>query len=117
MPEPLAGRVAAEIEGPAADTARPVACEHGAVGGEDGAPLDRELRDDLDRVVAAVGQIGRRPRLPIRRTDDQRDHEHERGDCKPADLMVHCRKPWLARFETSSRPASSTKFATMLEPP
>ncbi len=110
-------RVAPEVERAAADLARPVAREDGsAVRGVDRPALDRELRDGLDRVLLPLREPGCRPRLPVRRRQDQRADQREREDGEPADRAVHERGAF-ARFETSSRPARRTKFASRLEPP
>ena len=89
-----------------------------AVGRVDLPALDLELRDLLDRVVLARGEPARGPRLPVGRGDDERAEHHERGERDTGDLAIHAITRWeLARWETSSRPASITKFATIDEPP
>src|SRR5262249_44908098 len=100
-----------------ADFLRDVRPEQRPVGGIDLPELDRELRDEPDRVVLPVGKTGVRPGLPVRRADDERCDEDQRSDTDLRDLLVHRSASRLARFETSSNPASSTKFATTLDPP
>ena len=109
-------RIAPEVERLAVDLPLPVRREHRAVGGADQPALDLELGDALDRVVLPRGEIARRPRLPVRRADDEHADQRQRDERDAADLGVH-RARASARFETSRRPASMTKFATTLEPP
>ena len=109
-------RIAAEVERLAVHLPPPVRGEHRSVGGADEAALDLELRDALDCVVLPRGEVACRPRLPVRRADDERADQRQRDERDPADLGVH-RARASARFETSRRPASMTKFATTLEPP
>src|SRR5205814_3804196 len=81
-----------------------------AVGREDQAALDLELRDTLDLVVLPRREAARRPRLPVRRRDDERREHDEREKCDAGDLFVHA---WeLARLETRRCPASTRKLAT-----
>jgi hypothetical protein len=87
-----------------------------AVGADDLSTRDRELRDLLDRVVLAVVQRADRPRLPVRRGDDERDEQHHRHDREMQQLLVHVAGR-LARWDTSISPATSRKFETTLEPP
>src|SRR5919199_3298144 len=111
------GGVAAEVEGLAADAFGDVRRGHRVpVAGVDLPPLDRELRDALDRVVLPVGEPGRRPRLPVRRAEDERGDEREPDEREAADLRVHPGGAF-ARLETRRRPARRTKFATTLDPP
>ena len=104
-----------EVERLPGDLPPDVLRQHEPVRGEDQPPLDAELRDPLDLVVLACGQARRRPRLPVRRRDDQRGEQQERDQRQPGDLPVHRRA--FARLETRRRPASSRKFATTDEPP
>ena len=55
------------------------------------AAVDLELRHALDRVVLPVREARRRPGLPVRRRDDERREQHERGDGEAGDLPVHAR--------------------------
>src|SRR5204863_2238010 len=111
-------RVAAEVERLPADLLLHVRGQQRvSVGRVDLAALDRKLRDEPDLVVLTVGQSRVRPRLPVRRADDQRGQQDERDDADLGDLLVHRSIPRLARFETSSSPASRTKLATTLDPP
>ena len=55
------------------------------------APLDRELRDPLDLVVLAVGEVAGRPGLPVGRCDHERHDQAEPGEREPRDLPVHAR--------------------------
>ena len=113
-----AGRIAAEVERLATDLLLDVRGEQRTpVGGVDLAALDRELRDEPDLVVLPVGEAGVRPRLPVRRADDERRKQDQSGHADVGDLSVHRSISRLARFDTSSSPASSRKFATTLEPP
>ena len=109
-------RVAPEVERLPVDLPLPVRREHRAVGGDDQAALDLELRDALDRVVLPRREVARRPRLPVRGADDEHADQRQRDERDPADLGVH-RARASARFETSSSPASMTKLATTLDPP
>src|ERR1700730_9256216 len=78
-----------------------------------------ELHDALNCVVLLVLQARHGPGLPVRRCDDECDEEHDRHNCKPIQLTIHRTPPRsaLARLETSINPASTRKFARMLEPP
>ena len=109
-------RIAAEVERLAVHLPLPVRGQQRAVGGANEASLDLELGDALDGVVLPGREIARGPRLPVRRAHDESSDQHEPDEGDPADLGVH-RARASARFETSSRPASMTKFATTLEPP
>ena len=111
-------RVAAEVERLAADLLRSrFAARIVAVGGADQAALDRELRHALDLVVLPVGEARAGPGLPVRRRRRSARRAGTSADERDAgDLPVHARSAF-ARLETSSRPASRTKFATTLEPP
>ena len=92
--------------------------QHASVAGVDLAAVDRERRDPGERVVLPVREAGDRERLPVRRADDQRAEQDDRANGEARDLPVHASpRSVLARFETSIRPASKTKFATTLEPP
>ena len=86
--------------------------------GEYLAAVDREPRDELDRVVLLVGEVADRPRLPVRRRDDERREQDERGDRDVEELLVHaaasCR---FALCDMSISPATSRKLATTLDPP
>ena len=66
-----------------------------------------------------LGEIARRPRLPVCGCDDEDGDQADAGEREARDLAVHRRAPsWaFARFETSSSNASRMKFATTLEPP
>src|SRR5215831_7830622 len=109
-------RVAAEVQRLVADLAWTVARKPLAgVAGEDQPAVDRELRDALYRVVLAVGEPRGGPGLPVRRHDDEDADEEQRDVREADDLAVH--RGSFARFETSRRPASTRKFATMLDPP
>src|SRR5262249_55771478 len=79
---------------------------------------DRELRDAREVVVLPVREPRDGERLPVRRRDDQRAQQHERGDREARHLLVHASpRTVFARFESSISPASRMKFATTLEPP
>src|SRR6478736_6645535 len=117
-------RVLAEVERLPADPATVViGQDRVAVAGDDLASLDGELGHTLDRVVLTIREPSRRPRLPVRRADDQGREQDEGDDGDTSDLTVHGCAPnasWLEAFagcETSRRPASRTKLATTLDPP
>jgi hypothetical protein len=109
-------RITAEIERLAVHPLPTVRSEHCSVSCEDEAALDLELRHALDRVVLPRREVASRPRLPVRRADDERSDQRQRDEGDPADLGVH-RARASARFETTRSPASMTKFATTLDPP
>ena len=87
-------RVLAEVERlPAGAAPVVVGQDRVPVTGDDRAALDRELGDALDRVVLPVGQAVRRPRLPVRRPDDQGREQDEPDDRDARDLAVHSCPP------------------------
>ena len=116
MRRQLAVGVTAEEERSSLDLSLAVPCEPlSGLPREDEPAVDGELGDALDRVVLAVGKPCGGPCLPVRRHDDEDADEGECDVREPDDLAVHgCE---LARLETSSKPASRRKFATMLVPP
>ena len=77
-----------------------------------------EPRDEGDRIVLPVGEVGHGPRLPVRRRDEEHGDEDQRCDRDVDDLLVHApASRRFARWETRSSPATSRKLATMLDPP
>ncbi len=83
-------RVLPKVESLAANLSPDVVGEHRlAVGRIDLPALDRELGDDLDRVVLLVGEARRGPGLPVGRADDERGEQHRADDRDPCDLAVH----------------------------
>ncbi|HKB94413.1 MAG TPA: hypothetical protein VKC62_09300 [Gaiellaceae bacterium] len=111
-------RVAPEEERLPVPLHRAIGGEHRlAVGRDDQPARHLELRDELDRVVLPRGEASRRPRLPVRRGDDEGDQEPD-GDEREADeLPVHRLPTVFARLDTSISPATTRKFATTDDPP
>jgi hypothetical protein len=118
----VAAGIAAEVERLPVDLLRHVLREHEVpVGGVDLSAVDTELRDADERVVLPRLEPRRGPRLPVRRSDDERRDQHDRRAGEPRDLFVHCHgsspRFAFARFEMSISPASRTKLPRTLDPP
>ena len=107
------GRVAARVA-PVGE--RDAAGEHLAVGGADDAALDPLLLEHHAAVVLVLAQPGGAEHGPARTEPDQHREEHDEEREETEDRRVHdtgC----LARLEISSSRASSTKLATIEDPP
>ena len=99
-------RIAAEIERLPADLSLRVRSEDRLLALVlDQPALDRELHHALDRVVLLVLKARRRPRLPVRRRDDERCEEHDGDDREPVELPIQVAPP--STRSHGSRRASS----------